>query len=106
MTPIHTTCVISGWDDGGGHEGGNYASGCCPVNKMGQVNIGNMRVYPGSSLPEPGMCLHLSGAGGTEWKSLDSKIYYIKWSGGINNGDADILESFLGRGDTVFGEDG
>ena len=73
---------------------------------MGQGILGNMRVCPGLSLPEPGACLQLAGAGATEWQAPVSKMYASGRSGGIKTGDVGSLEIWLGRGDSGFGEDG
>ena len=53
---------------------------------MEQVIIGNMRVCPVSSLPDPGTGLQLAGSGSTEWQAPDIKTYAIGQIGGINTG--------------------
>ena len=69
------------------------------------IILGNIWVYPGPSLSELGVCLHISGGGGMEWKALASKTYSCGQSGGINTEDARILDIWLGNIDGVFGED-
>ena len=70
---------------------------------MGLVIFSNIQVFPGPYLHKPGLGLYLSGAGGTSWQALASKTYASGWSGGINTGDAGILEGWIGRRDSVFG---
>ena len=36
---------------------------------MGQGVLRNMQVHPDPSLPEPGVGLHIDGAGGMEWQT-------------------------------------
>ena len=70
---------------------------------MIQVILGNMWVCLVPSLPEPGVGLQLPGVGSTEWKAPESKIYSIRLSGVIKNGDEWSLEIWIGSGDEIFG---
>ena len=58
------------------------------------------------SLSESGTCLQFDGLLVTECQYPAIKTCSIGWIGGIKIGDTGILESYLGRGDRVFGEDG
>ena len=59
----------------------------------------------GPSIHEPAAGLQISGAGSTKWQSSSRKMYASGKSGGINTGDAGILEIWIGIGDSVLGED-
>ena len=67
---------------------------------MGQGIIGNMRVCPGLSLPEPGSGIHLSKGQATADKKDGRR------SRGINIRDTGILNILLGSGDGRIEEDG
>ena len=54
---------------------------------MGKGALGNMCVFPGLSVPEPGVFLQLSGTVGMEWEDPTSKTYSHRRSGLVNTGD-------------------
>ena len=70
---------------------------------MVQVILGNIRVFMGLSLPEPGTGLQLASVGDTEWQAPARKSYSRGRIGGIKTGYLGSLESFIWIRDVVFG---
>ena len=81
----------------------NWLMSC---QKMGQVRLGNMWVFTGLYLPEPGARLQLADAGAMNWQAPASKTYDGGWSRGTKNGNAGSLDIWLGSLHGWFGEDG